>query len=464
MNKSVYLYELDSVRNSKEEIQYAQERMFREIILNGNQVILTMNQLADSRAFLAAIENENTFEPFFELCQMGVIRISQYGTLRTPSQYFQGKIEEFLTKAEKTESEKSAFIYSGVPVAHDDAVMLRQLLKALRYSDPECLRELSGYNNEENYSEEKIEYLIRYVKTLLALSVNAFSLNPPKKVKQKKLTEYLHEIAYPLTDQDTVKILKRVEEDLSLQNRQEYRSAWHIYLHENEKGEKAEYAEAVLDLCYNLTMEDSIYGISKHYDPNDIESCREWFKSKLKDYWEKEIAPSHVFPAKDSTTWELYQGKLPDWSCAIRILQMKNVQETLELKPALENEKLQTGSRYEVGMEKELKEWDKSIHKGIKRNIIDALIGVVIFVGIELGMNYLQDIVSVEGELSLAATIGWAVLQVIAFGILSSWISGMISRWWTSCDILDSIEELTRTWADLKIVRKCRERLKVEKG
>ena len=33
--------------------------MFREIILNGNQVILTMNQLADSRAFLAAIENEN---------------------------------------------------------------------------------------------------------------------------------------------------------------------------------------------------------------------------------------------------------------------------------------------------------------------------------------------------------------------------------------------------------------------
>ena len=72
MNKSVYLYELDSVRNSKEEIQYAQEQMFREIILNGNQVILTMNQLADSRAFLAAIENENTFEPFFELCQMDV--------------------------------------------------------------------------------------------------------------------------------------------------------------------------------------------------------------------------------------------------------------------------------------------------------------------------------------------------------------------------------------------------------
>ena len=83
--------------------------------------------------------------------------------------------------------------------------------------------------------------------------------------------------------------------------------------------------------------------------------------------------------------------------------------------------------------------------------------------GLEVSIDE-NSIVSVEGELSLAATIGWAVLQVIAFGILSSWVSGMISRWWTSCDILDSIEELTRTWTDLKIVRKCRERLKVEKG
>ena len=40
MNKSVYLYELDSVRNSKEEIQYAQERMFREIILSLKRVHL----------------------------------------------------------------------------------------------------------------------------------------------------------------------------------------------------------------------------------------------------------------------------------------------------------------------------------------------------------------------------------------------------------------------------------------
>ena len=59
MNKSVYLYELDSVRNSKEEIQYAQEQMFREIILNGNQVILTMNSIQSVTA--ADVENGESY-------------------------------------------------------------------------------------------------------------------------------------------------------------------------------------------------------------------------------------------------------------------------------------------------------------------------------------------------------------------------------------------------------------------
>lgn len=71
MNKSVYLYELDSVRNSKEEIQYAQERMFREIILNGNQVILTMNQLADSVHFLLRLKMKIHLNHFLSYVRWG---------------------------------------------------------------------------------------------------------------------------------------------------------------------------------------------------------------------------------------------------------------------------------------------------------------------------------------------------------------------------------------------------------
>lgn len=48
----VYLFELDSVRNSKAEIIKGQQALFEEIVMNGNQVVLSFNQLTDSDEFL----------------------------------------------------------------------------------------------------------------------------------------------------------------------------------------------------------------------------------------------------------------------------------------------------------------------------------------------------------------------------------------------------------------------------
>ena len=48
MDKLVYLHELDSVHTSQEEILRGQQALFEEIVLNGNQVVLTFNQLTDS--------------------------------------------------------------------------------------------------------------------------------------------------------------------------------------------------------------------------------------------------------------------------------------------------------------------------------------------------------------------------------------------------------------------------------
>ena len=53
MNKLVYLFELDSVRKSKKEIIKAQKALYEEIVLNGNIVVMTMNQLSDSLGFLS---------------------------------------------------------------------------------------------------------------------------------------------------------------------------------------------------------------------------------------------------------------------------------------------------------------------------------------------------------------------------------------------------------------------------
>ena len=46
MKRLVYLYELDSVRNSKKEIVLGQQALFEEIV-KGNTVVLSYNQLTD---------------------------------------------------------------------------------------------------------------------------------------------------------------------------------------------------------------------------------------------------------------------------------------------------------------------------------------------------------------------------------------------------------------------------------
>lgn len=45
MNTKVYLWELDSVRNSNAEAECAQRALYRELLERGNTVIVTFNQI-----------------------------------------------------------------------------------------------------------------------------------------------------------------------------------------------------------------------------------------------------------------------------------------------------------------------------------------------------------------------------------------------------------------------------------
>lgn len=47
MREYVYLFELDSVRKTDEEIIAGQKALYNEIVNNGNIVVLTYNQLVD---------------------------------------------------------------------------------------------------------------------------------------------------------------------------------------------------------------------------------------------------------------------------------------------------------------------------------------------------------------------------------------------------------------------------------
>ena len=78
MDELVYLFELDSARNTPEEILRGQQALFREVALKGNQVVLTFNQLTDSHAFLCAVGDEKSRSQLLELFRMGALKYSRY--------------------------------------------------------------------------------------------------------------------------------------------------------------------------------------------------------------------------------------------------------------------------------------------------------------------------------------------------------------------------------------------------
>ena len=107
MSKYVYLFELDSVRKTDEEIIAGQAALYDEIVTNGNIVVLTYNQMVDSRGFFSLLKNGEYKEALLKLFDSGVIKISQYGDIRTVSQYLMDSIED-----------DKQFIYSALPLKY----------------------------------------------------------------------------------------------------------------------------------------------------------------------------------------------------------------------------------------------------------------------------------------------------------------------------------------------------------
>ena len=84
MNRLIYLWELDSVRN-KDAVKEngvlksdAFEAIYREIVKNGNSVAVTMNQLTDSSFFAQVFNDGYAYESVLRLFELGALRVSLF--------------------------------------------------------------------------------------------------------------------------------------------------------------------------------------------------------------------------------------------------------------------------------------------------------------------------------------------------------------------------------------------------
>jgi hypothetical protein len=131
LQKYVYLYELDSYRKTDSEIIAGQKALYREIVENGNTVVLTFNQLVDSRGFFSLIDDSEYYDNLVKLFEAGNIRISQFGDMRTVSQYLLNSIQE-----------DKQFIYSALPIKSSQKRLTAMMRRCLTYSD---LSEIHDY-------------------------------------------------------------------------------------------------------------------------------------------------------------------------------------------------------------------------------------------------------------------------------------------------------------------------------
>lgn len=455
MNKLVYLFELDSVRNTKKEIENAQEVLFDELVKNGNFVACTFNQLIDSKGFLAVIHDETAYNNMLQLIQFGLIRISRYHvpkdtlndqekTIRTASQYVQNLDKDF--------------IFSSLPEINflDKTYPMRfwrdKMKQALQNSDLTILEDEKDYLKPDH--QQNLITIIRFVRLVLSLSVEGLTINKPNENK-KSLYDFFIEIkkmkdtTYKEIFHSSIELLDKVETSIQDKNK---RSHWVKALDQveeaNSNKDGIKISKFIIDLCYNYALEDSILGVSKHY--KDVDTFKKDFNKRLTLYIDS-------FSQKNDDNNS--NIKLPRWDIAVRLLSPETNKQSTSFKrnnpwaflkqkvnklltPFKTNNLHETPNftsqyYYAQDMASEQKAWDNLIKINILKRSGAAAFGILLFLFVD---QILEKIKANWAEESIY----WTILNVIIFAFISARISSVFNI----PDIMESFKKIRSSFAD----------------
>lgn len=448
----VYLFELDSVRNSEEEIRVAERALFHELVVNGNQVIISLNQLTDSVGFYSLLKDERKYEVLLELFDLGALKINLYGNMRTPSQYVQNALEQY------SKSEESGFLFSGIPVEQQSKTLFDAINNAIRYGDLQGLRsEIDGTGQAS--TNEDLEYIYRFCHLILSLNVKELATNPAKSPDARRqtnlqkndshlatLTDHLESfqktfesLEGTLPQQDINILLKsafnylnQIYDDAKNQAEIEKlnnRSFWIAKIREQAASETSAMAEAVVDLCYNFVIEKSILKVSVHRTSDSEATLFEDFYRRLHTYWTshcgKENEGSNGGGAAKPSSIDNHDLS---WESAIRIIRANHVEKELPLNPPC----------YEEAIAKTKKLWQRKTAAAFAKNLFVAFFYIVLFVGVEYGVDKLSETALWMSEGLFIPPIAQSALDIVIFGLLGS----LISTWLNMPDLLDNFRNI----------------------
>lgn len=122
------------------------------------------------------------------------ILLKKFNEVRTPSQYIQNAIDKCNSES------KEAFLFSGLPVLCTEKDFLKKIKHALQYSDTTELEKILEKESEET-EREKLEYVIRFVRMILVMSLEKISGNPPYTGEKRSFMQFYEEITQLLQEE-----------------------------------------------------------------------------------------------------------------------------------------------------------------------------------------------------------------------------------------------------------------------
>ena len=359
-SKYVYLFELDSVRTSLDEVQAGIKALYTETVLNKNIVVLSFNQVADSLPFISMLTDEKSYADLYRLFEIGSLRISQFRDTRTVIQYLINKIDPLL---DSSSSREDRFLFSAMPVKSSQKRLLALIRRCLINSDLSELHEYITYKHTEselrelftevfrasdieldgdNYSildgnvlipvdaAVKTEQLNELLKSQYRIILHLLQLSsidniyiPPRKASEYQQFSMFYFLKLACsnlfveegTDYEQATVF--IKNLPAYQEESSNRSYYHRQLEEMETSKNLiniyRYVEAIINNCYNYAIEYSIANVSKHYNQisEDSDSSKPdlvTFKADFMNRLRKDLPLVRCYLEKDNSTAEGYQS------------------------------------------------------------------------------------------------------------------------------------------------------------
>ncbi len=454
-NKLVYLFELDSVRASPMQINAGLQALYDEIVVNGNTVVLTFNQIADSALFYELMnkarreEAGETFENLVRLFQNGALKISQFATTRTIVQFLIDKLDS------------DSFVYSAWPMKSSQpklcALIKRSLetcdlselayfkkddvpadeLRGLFYDTGEKARKKSGGNlPKESLASlhEKIDMIYWLVRFVLRISIIPDIYLPPKAeiddaFKMRALLKFVVENNIDPAVNALASLPAYIEGD---NTRSAYESDIDELVAQGCSEETACKIKLMVDLCYNYASERSIFGISLHYGCPDGkkdapgEDFLQDFTARFADelaQFEKDDARKARASRDEKSYKAADPGAIafPDLAGAVAASRLSHKKH----KGDFQNKEHVSVETYERGFAEAKKRHRKNLFGGFFSRILLLLLCLFIAVCLDFSTGALEEAVSSSIPFSDIVTV---MLETLLFLLVSEYITVWLSK------------------------------------